>query len=60
MRHETWMCRDERPLGTRISDLQSLAKNLREEAVRMEKRVKEMRQQADETERQVENLRTSL
>lgn len=59
MRCESWMNRDERPLGTRISDLQGLAKNLRESADRMEREVQKMRRNADEAERTIENLRTA-
>lgn len=57
MRCQPWMNSDERSPGTRISDLQTLAKNLRDEAARMEKRANEMRQQAKEAERRIENLR---
>ncbi|HZP77516.1 MAG TPA: hypothetical protein VFB45_15335 [Pseudolabrys sp.] len=52
-----WMHRDERPLGTRLSDMKAHAEHCRREAVRMEREASRLRNEANETERQIENLR---
>lgn len=57
MQAEPWMNRDERLLGTRISDLQTLAKDLRHAADRLERDARKMRLDADEAQRMAENLR---
>lgn len=59
MRHEPWMNRDERPLGARIIDLQTLASDLRQAAERKDREAEQLRRQADEAERRIENLRTA-
>lgn len=59
MRAESWMNRDERPLGTKVSDLQALARDLRQAADRLERDARKMRQDADDAERKIENLRVA-
>jgi hypothetical protein len=59
MKAEAWMNRDERPLGQRISDLKSLAQDLRADAERKDREAQQLRQQAVEVDRRIENLRTT-
>lgn len=46
-------------LGTRISDMKSLATGLRKRADQLEREAQKMRRDADEYDRQAENLRTA-
>ncbi len=57
MRHATWMERDTRSLGSKLSDMKYHADHCRREADRMEREVSRLRNEASETERQIENLR---